>query len=516
MGGAHAQTPLPIESQQLRDLDAWSVSALTRADGALPGDLWSRTDAVFLAMVLDRLPATYESPAAQALTRRVLLSGGDAPKGDATAAARERFEALGRMGAADDLAVMAAGSGGSLADSLIAQYAAQAELARGRRPEACLRGRMAQGGESPPPFLLRLRAYCAAVIEDRGGADLALELLRTSGGEDAWFSGAIATISGAPGARPPAARYDNSLSTQLSLTARLRPGPNPLANASALSLVALARSDQSPQPARAQAAALAFRRGALPAQETRAILRATPAEITSALPPIALALRQVEAAPGSLEAANAIAGVLRQASAAADFDAAARFFKDDVAALQNAPDQASTLLFARAAIVNGDRALAERLIASARAAATQEPAIAPLELALAALGPVNNESGAMAIRRRIDAAGTSLARAAARDVAILAALGAPTDGAVQGFLLSNAPQGGVRANSGAMLALAAAQDRNAPAEGALLAVIASGEGGPARLDAGDLERIIRSLRALGLAEDARRFAIEALLAGQPS
>ena len=48
-----------------------------------------------------------------------------------------------------------------------------------------------------------------------------------------------------------------------------------------------------------------------------------------------------------------------------------------------------------------------------------------------------------------------------------------------------------------------------------VAVLAAGDGGPARLDAQDLASIIRSLRALGLSDDARRFAVEALLAGQP-
>jgi hypothetical protein len=302
---------------------------------------------------------------------------------------------------------------------------------------------------------------------------------------------------------------------QLSLAGQLRPGPNALNNSSTLALVALARSDRAPQPQRAQAAALAFRRGAISAAEARTILAATPAEITSALPPIAVALRAVTAAPGSLEAATAIAGVLRQSTAPADFAAAARFFKDDTAALQSAPDQAAALQFARAAVVNGDAQAAQRLVASARQAGVEEAALAPLDAAMAAMAGARGEQGAMALHRRIDAAGASLARAAARDVAILAALGAPVDGGVQTFLLANPPQGGARADAGAMLALAAAVERGAVGEAALLAVAAAGEAGPARLDAESLERIIRTLRSLRLEEDARRIAIEALVAGAP-
>ncbi len=226
-------------------------------------------------------------------------------------------------------------------------------------------------------------------------------------------------------------------------------------------------------------------------------------------------MRQVQAAPGSLEAATAIAGVLRAATSPADFYAAAHFFRADIAALQNAPDQAATVLFARAALVVGDGRLAQQLIASARQAGVDEIALAPLDAALVALTGPRGEQATMAMHRRIDGATAAAARAAARDVAILAALGAPVDGGVQSFLFANAPQGGARADTGAMLALAAAVERGAVGEGALLAVAAAGEGGYARLDAESVERIIRALRGLGLEGDARRVAVEAILAGPP-
>ncbi|MEZ5996339.1 MAG: hypothetical protein R3C25_11360 [Hyphomonadaceae bacterium] len=525
---AQSSAPAPIEQQQLGALDAWSVGALSRANGALPSTLWSHTDPAFLAAVLDRMPAVYESPALQALALRVLASGGDAPTGDANDAARRRFEALGKMGAADELATMAAGAGASGNDVQIAQFAAQAELARGRRPEACMRGRNASTGEEIPPFLLRLRAYCAAVTGDRAAADLALELARAQNAADAWYSGAVAAAGGAPGARPPAARYDNSLSTQLSIAGQLRPGPNPLANASTLALVALARSENAPQPQRAQAAALAFRRGALGAAEARTILAATPAEITSALPPIVTALRRVEAARtaqaapspaepsgAAIEIAAAIADVLRQSSAQADFAAAARFFRDDINSLQHAPDQAAALLFARAAISNGDAQAAQRLVTSARQAGVDETALAPLDAALVALTGARGEQATLALHRRIDR-GASQPRSAARDVALLAALGAPVDGTVQTFLLANAPQGGARGDAGVMLALTAAAEHGALGEGALLAAAGAGEAGLARLDAETLCAIIRALRALHLDADAQRVAAEAILAGGPS
>ena len=514
---AQSNLPAPVESQALSQLDAWSVSAISRQQGALPADLWTRSDPAFLALAFDRLPAVYESPATLALSRRVLFSGGDAPRGDATLAARKRFEALGKMGAADELSVMATGSGSGLSDPGIAMFTAQAELARGRRAEACARGRNANAGDTPPPFFLRLRAYCAAAAGDRAAADLALELARAQNAADNWYTASVAAAGGAPGARPPAANYDNSLSAALSLAGNLRPGANPLANSSTMALLTVARTESAPAQQRAQAAALAFRRGAISAEEARTILRATPATVTTGLPPIVTALRALEtAAPGSVEAAAAIATVLRASTAPADFAAAARLFRGEISSLQTAPDAAAAVLFARATLINGDAQNAQRLIASARQAGADEAALAPLDAALVALTGPRGESATMALHRRIDAAGTGArARVAAREITILAALGAPVDGAVQTFVLANAPQGGARAESGAMLALACAVERGAAGEGALLAVVAAGEGGPARLDAESLERILRALRGLRLEDDARRIAVEAILAGAP-
>jgi hypothetical protein len=514
IGAASAQNlPAPIQTETLRELDAWSVSGLAPNEGALPRDLWSRSDAIVVELLLDRLPATYASPATQALARRVLMSGGDAPPGEALEASRNRFEALGRMGAADALAIMAAGSGSALSDPDIAQFAAQAELARGRRAEACARGRGANVGEEPSPFLLRLRAYCAAVTGDRAAADLALELARAANAADAWYTGAVAAAGGAAPSRPPNARYDNSLAVQLSLAGGLRPVAASMNNASPLALLALARGDSAPQPQRAQAATLAFRRGALPVAEARAILLATPPDVARPPGPYIEALRVVAGAPGSLEAANAIAGVLRQATTPADFYAAALLFKDDIAGLQTAPDQAAAVLFARAAVLAGDYNVGQRLLTSARQAGASETVLGPLDAALWVRSP-SRESAPFALTRRIDAAGGGNPRGAARDVAIMAAMGGNADGAVQAFLIANPPSGGVGADAGVLLALSGAGERGAIGETALLAIVAAGDG-PATLDAESLARIIRNLRAAGLEADARRFAVEAILAGPP-
>ena len=65
-----------------------------------------------------------------------------------------------------------------------------------------------------------------------------------------------------------------------------------------------------------------------------------------------------------------------------------------------------------------------------------------------------------------------------------------------------------------MLSLANAVEQHALGDAALLAAVAAGDG-PAKLDAESIDRIVRALRGVGLNDDARRFAVEALLAGAP-
>ncbi|MGE0044534.1 MAG: hypothetical protein AB7J28_15940 [Hyphomonadaceae bacterium] len=511
--GAHAQsqTPAPVEMGALSTLNAWTVGSIARNQGALPQTMWAESDAAQIGALMERLPDTFDSPAAFSLARRVLASAADAPDGEAGAeAARQRFEALGRIGLADDLATMAAGAGASaLSDPSIAQFAAQAELARGRANDACQRARLVNA-EAPPPFILRVRAFCAAAVGETAAADLALEVARSANAEDAWLRSAIGAMA-APPARAVPARYDTSLNASASLAARLTPGANPLNNSSTLALITVARSENAPAALRAQAAALAFRRGVLGVAPARAALMAE--GVTTGLSPLTVAARQAQATPGTLEAATAIAAALRQSSSYMDFFAAARLFRDDIAQLTAAPDHAAAINFARAAVAIGDMQLGARLAENAAAAGATQTQLAALSAALAIGARMNAEDAALVIPRRIEAGGS--ARAVSRDVIILSAMGFPSNGAARAHLSANAAQGGRRADQGLLAALNAAAQAGATGEAALLAALICADGAGS-LDADSLATVIRALRTADLADSARGIAIEALNAGAPS
>ncbi|MBI1251167.1 MAG: hypothetical protein GC189_06830 [Alphaproteobacteria bacterium] len=500
-GPGLAQTPAAIEVGQLRELNVWTVGAVSRGE-ALPMTAWSGSSAAYAGALFDRLPAAPDSPAGFALARRLLASPADAPPdpGGAEAAAK-RFAALGRMGLADDLAVMAASAGSAASAASVAQYVAQAELARGDMAAACRRAANA-GGESQPAFILRLRALCAAAAGERAGADLAIAVARSANAGDPWFESVIGHMV-APAARPPAAKFDTSLNASASLAAGLRAGANPLAESSTLALLTVARGERADPALRAQAAALAFRRGALsPADARRIILSVYSGAV--APPPLARALQLSEAAPGSLETGAAIAQVLRAATAYPDFAAAARLFHGDIAALTAAPDAAAVLVFWRAALAADDLNLARRMAESAQNAAIPEAARASLLTATAIR--IQADTGALA--RRLSLGGDR----AARDAGILIALGAPSDAATRAQITAGAGAGGASADPAVMAALAASAQAGATGETAALAAIAVAPGAHA-LDAASLNAVIAALRAVGLDGAARSIAAEALIGG---
>src|SRR5262249_10270539 len=134
----------------------------------------------------------------------------------------------------------------------------------------------------------------------------------------------------------------------------------------------------------------------------------------------------------------------------------------------------------------------------------------------AALAALSSAPDAAAAKRRIDGAGAAFAKQAARDAALMGAIGFPLDAATQAFVAANVDaSAGAHADAATMAQLNAAAQRHAVGEPGLLAVIASGPG-PARLDTASLISIIGALRQAGLDAEARQFAAEAILAGAPA
>jgi hypothetical protein len=508
---AYAQSSGAIEVGSLAELDPWGVGATPRGEAPLPRNIWVNSDAIAVAGLFDKLPQTFGSPTAVRMARRVLLAPGGAPSGDSIIAARKRFEGMARMGLADQLPTMASASREARADAAIAIAAAQAELARGRTSEACRRVDGIQTTETPA-FALRLKALCQAISGETEAAQLAIEIAKAAGAGDAWLESVIGLMNGVTPARPVAGRYDTSLNTLASLTAKLRPpARDALTGASAFSLMMLAQSGEAPIELRANAAAAALRQNLINADVARQALRDAVAQPR----PGGLLKAQIEmdAASGVYAQALALEGVLRRANSQTEFLASARLFERELVGLpQDSGTAPAALTLARAALSLGDvnRASAWRRVADA---ATSDPAIVAI-LDLANAMSRNDADGVrIAAQRRIDTARPQAQGLVARDIMAVMAAGFELDQSSVAMIARAVPAPGRRIDPLLAAQLSSAAQRNALGETALVAALILGDGAE-RLDAATLTQVVRALQQVGLADMARAATVEALIAGQ--
>ncbi len=494
-----------IESTVLTPLSAWEVGALEPGALALPNTLWVGSDGATLAGVFAGLPNTFASPAARRLALGALLSPAMPSDAGTFKALLERYEAIGRLGAAQALADMVRLSGQARAEPNLAVFAAQAELALQHPSEACRRAR-----EVAPslPALLKLRAFCLAIAGDAAGAGVAIDVARSTGAADKFLYAALPLLAGGAGAGPPA-RYDSALNSAVSVTAKLRAPAKPLADASNLALINVATSPQAMASLRAEALVTALARGMLDPAAARAAaletLKAWPAgRGAPVMPPWLRALRDVDAAAAPLRPAK-VADYLARAPNAAERLALGRLFLPEITAPPLAgPAPASGLRLARSALILGETQAAQRW----RAVLGSETSPAALATLDAALAVASGGDSVAAARQRLAASVTDVARGQ-RDVALLSTL-APLPQDLQALLASTSGSGAPLSANPSLLALLAAADRGAVGETALRTAILLTEAGTAT-DSATFASLVGALQKVGLASAARAIVTEAIL-----
>jgi hypothetical protein len=503
----------PSAAQGARALDVWEVGQLPAGETPLATNLWRNSDAAAVGPMFDKINGPMISPAATRLARAALLTGGGPPQGSeiaAAEAARKRFAALGRLGAADEIAAMTNVSPAAAADPAILTFAAQADLARGRTGDACRRVQNAQGAGATP-FILRLRAFCYAANGEDAAADLAIEVARAAGVNDFWLFSALPSLQENP--TTAAARYDSSLNATVSVMGKLKGGAKPLLNASALSVGVLARNQETPALLRADAAQTALRAYAIEPRIARdAITPALSVKPTKAapLPLVATSLNAISAAADPGAKAAAIDTFFKKTPTYGDYVAAARLVIGDVNGLpRDATTAKYALNFARANLALGD----------ARAAASWRDAItlatptpgennrAALDVAIAAAGEGGAEMARVMLERRIDLGGAS----AARDAMVFGALGLASPERAASFIAATPQPKTLKvADANTVAAMVSASQRGASGETAILAAQVLSPGAH-MIDRASLVSTIQALRAVGLDAHARQVAIEAMI-----
>jgi hypothetical protein len=505
--------PGAVETGALERLDAWSVGATKTGPEPMPASLWTKTDSAALSALLDQIPAAMDSPAAARLIKQALLTPAARPAestaGAADAAARKRYESLARIGAADHIVNMVAGSGEAKEDPVIALFVVQSELARGRIEEACRRADSIVT-ETPSRFLLRLRALCLAVGGSSEGADLALAVARDAGAGDPWFEGATASVTRNGPARKLVARYDNSLNTAASLAGDLAPpAKNALVGASVFSLAAIASTPSAPHPLRAEAAAEALRLDAIaPTIALDALRRGAQAKTT---PEIVLLVAAVDLADGMYARTEAIANALSKAKSHSQFVALSRLFASEINDLPVDQSVAPFApVFARAHLALGEYGKA-RLRRNTFDPTRADPALlAILDLALVA---GRGGDATAAAQGRMSARASRTEGLVVRDLKLLQALGQPIGPEAEAFIAQNAPARGRMLDAGLLARFDAAVQRQATGEAVVTAALLAGPGAHT-LDPNGLAQIVAGLRAAGATPAARAIAVEGMIGGQ--
>ena len=533
---------------RIGDLPAISADAIGTLDqdkGGFGPDLWQGSDRARIVKLITRLPVGAPSPAMRALVRRLMLSAaapapaGQAGSGDwlelrlATLLGIGDWEAVGELGALIPEASKSA---------RMAEIETDARLLAGDNPAACaivresLRGQAALYWRAALPF-------CQVLAGETAPAALSRDLLRAE--EASLAPGTMALLA-------LVLKESDALDGSVEiaprpflaalLVAAQAPAPDSWWQAAGPEVMrALARADKLDAKTRLAAGERAAAQGSLAPDDLARLylsMKFNPEELADAAAAaterggtVGRALL-VQASAQSLPAeqrARLLTAAWREAGSQPGFPALARVTIDSVA--QILPD--TTLIWfagdaARASIAAGRNDLADRWLgllssgagvdaAAAAAAAAGMDRIAPL--AVTALPDGGLPWQAAMIERywralpRDDGGDSALhMKRAERLFVTLDALGrdigAGWDLLVDGPLYSatRIPSEGLR------YALRNAAQAKRLGETAVLALLALGPAGPAGADPLALGAALRTLRAVGLASDARSLALEAMLA----
>jgi hypothetical protein len=176
---------LPPLDERARAVERDDLAPALSADGSgLPDALWQGMTTVELDRLLKTVELPPRSPALAALWRRVLVAGlsdGSSPRVTA-----HRLEALSRSGLVRETGKYLAGTE---ADPVVAALTARHLIAAGDRENGCAEAqritRLPDMAQPVRAEMLLLSGYCAAANGDTGAAGLAAELARGEGADAA-------------------------------------------------------------------------------------------------------------------------------------------------------------------------------------------------------------------------------------------------------------------------------------------------------------------------------------------
>lgn len=504
-----------------------AVGTLDVHQGGFSAALWSGTSAEVARTLIPRLPGAGASPTVRALERRLLLTAAPPPDGtkpDTRPSLVElRAERLLALGDLDGVVGLTNAAPASVEGSIAAKVQRDAHLLAGRVGEACAK---LPGGSDPESA--RLLTFCQLAQGRTLEGNLTLDLLRERKSADSGFIAAAEVLAGLPPV--PNAKIEvpelTPLHVALFNAAKLPLPDAALANAPAVVARAVADNAALAMDQRVAAAERAEAIGLMSADDLRKLylsLTFPPDEMASPLDRAAsagnhgraLLFRAAFDQPDPLLKARFAAAAIDQAVSRNRVAGTARVFEAIIAAIRpDATHGREAASFARALYALGRPEAAAKWLDVAKAdPATVREAekLWPLA-AISEFGPGQPVALAGLAGWRASLAGLAPEIAARRNgivLGILAGLGAKVPDSAWLAALS-LPNGGPNP---ALFALMQGAALDARTGGTVLAALATmGDVPLDKLDPMTLSEVISALAVVGLAEDCRALAMEALLA----
>lgn len=556
-----------VESSPLATIDLETVGTLGPENGGLGTALWRGTERRFVEEMLPRLPVNASSPTMRDLMRRLLLTSAAAPEGKnrAKSLIALRVRLLAAMGDLNGLSGLLAALPGNVTDSRLLEVEADARFLANDNARACAIA-ASQVEVDDSAYWQKAMVFCEILAGDPGTADLGLSLLRELGEDDsAFFSLAGMLLSGSGGTLKSLPRA-TSLKLAMARAAKAQLPPDVVASTNPGVLRTIAVNPNVPPEVRLDAAERAEAAGALATESLRQLYSSidfSAEDLAKPLSraremggPIARALLYHLALAQNVPTAQAeiVKNALDIARAEGRYGAAARVFSPVVAKIE---PSAALLWFAPDAIrlmlsndtPDGARPWFSLLQSSSlfqEDSAVEVVRLTPLVRLVGTMGlekePRDLDAWWAQVKDRPGAAGD-----AALLYSMLSALGDDVGFAAWRQLEAPAGMSPVAmihpalwfrlqaATRQARAAAASAAEQRArdgedPAEAdsdktdgtafvpphrgeiVLLGLVGLGEAGSARAAPQVISQVLRSLRAVGLEEEARALALEAALA----
>jgi hypothetical protein len=518
----------PVQSQALGQVEADLVGVINQQSGGFPENMWAGTDRLVVETVLPQLTVDPTSPAMMDLARRLLLTRAQAPQGvthggSVVGARLDRALTIGQVGAVETMAQQAPAE---LDTPAALGPRADALLYQGNDADACVLAERARGHANDTAWTERL-AFCSALAHKVAEARLGVDVLSDSGDADHAFVELMAKwldkspVKSVKIASPNAVHFALLRHTDVALD------ESSLRNASAAFLVAWAADGKAPLAQRLAAAERSACTGAVPAVTLLGLYRqvklkdallAKPfdAKLMPAGPTgIAYIVQKYEQTKDSTVRAQLIAAAFASAKKRGVLPAASVVFGAALGTVVPKPellDVASAFAAGAAMSGNGTGVRPWFDLLRAQGAGDSEAALA-LRSLLTVRGDATDVAwSATDFAARLDGAAPDDRPRALLEWTLMRALGTPGSDAIRISALGGPFSATAPAPLPAIVdALKDAALHKRLGETVMFSLMALGSGGPRLAHPETLDLVTAALAHVGLTNEARAIAAEALV-----